>query len=140
MLGNRFAMSQAATTTRWCADHDGDGDSIANKCQRQPRNDEGCQKNRQEPLPGASEGDDLALGGVERLRTARLSAVADLQGMTSRLDRYLDRVVHFDRPDAPTVDTDIVCATTYFRSDCFHASISALPTSVDLPCSRTAVV
>src|ERR1700719_3710304 len=38
--------------------------------------------------------------------------------MTSRLDWYLDRVVHFDRSDPLTVDHHIVRATTDLRSDC----------------------
>ncbi len=40
------------------------------------------------------------------------------RGMTSRLDWYLDRMVHFDRPDPLAADHDIVRATTYLRSDC----------------------
>jgi hypothetical protein len=74
---------------------------------------------------GASEGDDLALGGVEGLSAARVSPIANLQGMTSWLDWYLDRVVHLDptrpdptRPDPLTVDRDIVRATTDLRPDC----------------------
>ncbi len=98
--------------------HDGDADSLAHEFQRQPGNDERCEKERQEPLSGAAEGDDLALGGVEGLRAARVSAIADLQGMTSRLDWYLDRVIHFDRPVPLTIDHDIVRATTDLRSDC----------------------
>jgi hypothetical protein len=81
-------------------------------------NDEGCEKDRQESLSGASEGDDLALGGVEGLSAARISAIADLQGMTSRLDWYLDRAVHLDRPDLLTIEYDIVRATADLRSDC----------------------
>ncbi|MFY9864137.1 MAG: hypothetical protein WAK58_09995, partial [Trebonia sp.] len=95
-----------------------DADSIANKFQCQPGHDKGCEKDRQGPLSGASEGDDLFLGGVEGLRAARVSSIANLQGVTSRLDWYLDRVVHFDRPDPLTVDHDIVRATTDLRSDC----------------------
>jgi hypothetical protein len=34
-----------------------------------------------EPLSGASEGDDLALGGLEGFSTARLSPITDLQGV-----------------------------------------------------------
>jgi hypothetical protein len=47
--------------------HDGDADSIANEFQCQPGHDKGCEEDRQEPLSGASEGDDLFLGGVEGL-------------------------------------------------------------------------
>jgi hypothetical protein len=97
---------------------DGDADSIANEFQGQAGNDKGCEKDRQEPLSGASEGDDLALGGVEGLSAARVSAIADLQGMRSRLDWYLDRVVHFDRPNPLTIEYDIVRAATDLRSDC----------------------
>src|SRR5580704_16071048 len=92
--------------------------SIANEFQCQPGHDEGCEKDRQEPLSGTSEGDDLFLRGVEGLRAARVSSVANLQGVTSRLDRYLDRVVHLDRPGPLTVDHDIVGATTDLGSDC----------------------
>src|ERR1700722_14852714 len=98
--------------------HDADVDSIANEFQCQPGNDEGCQKDRQEPLSGASEGDDLALGGVECFGTAGLSVIPYLQGMTAGLDWYLDRVVHFDRPHPLIVDHDVVRATTYLGSDC----------------------
>src|SRR3984885_12964347 len=61
---------------------------------------------------------DLAIGGVEGLSAARLSAIADLQGMTSGLDWYLDRVVHFNRPDPLTIEYDIVRATADLRPDC----------------------
>jgi hypothetical protein len=92
--------------------HDGGADSIANEFQCQPWNGKGCEKDRQEPLSGASEGDDLTLGGVEGLSAARVSAIADSQGMTSRFDWYFDRVVHFDRPGPLTIDHGIVRATT----------------------------
>ena len=39
----------------------GDADSIANEFQRQPGHDKGCEKDRQEPLSGAPEGDDSSL-------------------------------------------------------------------------------
>ena len=65
--------------------HDGDADSIANESQFQPGHGKGCEKDRQEPLSGASEGDDLFPGGVEGLRAARVSSIANLQGVTSRL-------------------------------------------------------
>jgi len=86
---------------------------------RQAGNDEGREKEGQEPLAGASEGDNFALGGIEGLSSARVSAIADLEGVTSRFDRRFDRVVHFNRPDTLTVDQDIERATTDFRSDCF---------------------
>jgi hypothetical protein len=90
---------------------------VANEFQCQPGHYKGCEKDRQEPLSGASEGDDLFLGGVEGLSAARISSIANLQGVTSGLDWYLDRVVHFDRPNPLTVDHDIVRATTDLRSD-----------------------
>ena len=68
---------------------------LANEFECQAGNDEGREKDRQDPLSGASEGDDFALGGVEGLGSAGVSAVADLQGVTSGFDRYLDRVVQF---------------------------------------------
>jgi hypothetical protein len=98
--------------------HDGDAGSIADEFQCQPGHDKGCEKDRQEPLSGASEGDDLFLGGVEGLSAARVSSIANLQGVTPRVDWYLDRVVHFDRPGPLTVDHDIVRATTNLCSDC----------------------
>src|SRR3984957_3161535 len=98
--------------------HDGDANSIANEFQCQPGHDKGCEKDRQEPLSGAPEGDGLFLGGVEGQSAARVSSVANLQGVTSRLDWYLERVVHLDRPGPLTVEHDIVRATTDLRSDC----------------------
>jgi hypothetical protein len=108
-------------------------DSTASEFQRQTRNDEGGQKEGQEPLSGASVGDGLALGGVEGFSAARLSAIADLQAMTSRLDWCLERAVHFDRADRLPVDHDVVRVTTDLRSDCLvrylqrcrHLSISS---------------
>src|ERR1700722_11298842 len=91
--------------------------SIANEFQGQAGHDKGCEKDRQEPLSGASVGDGLVLGGVEGLRAARVPSLANLQGVTSRLDCYLDRVVHFDRPGPLTVEHDIVCATTDLHPD-----------------------
>jgi len=87
--------------------------------ERQAGNDEGREKEGQKPLAGASEGDNFALGGIEGLSSARVSAIADLEGVTSRFDRRFDRVVHFNRADTLTVDQDIERATTDLRSDCF---------------------
>jgi hypothetical protein len=92
--------------------------SFAYERERQTGNDEGRKKNRQEPLSGASVGDDLALRGLEGLSSARVSAIADLHSVMSSLDRDLDRIVHLDRPDALTVDHDIVSSSTDLRSDC----------------------
>jgi hypothetical protein len=112
---------------------DSEEDSMANEFQCQPGNDEGRQKDRQNPLSGTSEGDGLSLGGVETFNVARLSAIADLQGVTSNMDWYLDRVVHFDRSEPLTVDHDLVRAATDLRSDrlmrqlqrCRHPLISS---------------
>ena len=54
------------------------------------------EKDRQNPLSGASESHGFVLGGVEGLSCAGISAVPNLQGVTSRFDRYLDGVVHFE--------------------------------------------
>jgi hypothetical protein len=64
--------------------------------ERKAGNDEGREEDRQKTLSGASECDGLALGGVEVLSSAGVSATANLQGVTSRFDWYLDRVVHFE--------------------------------------------
>jgi len=62
----------------------------------QAGNDEGQEKDRQDALSAASEGDGFALGGIEGLGSAGVSAIADLQGVTSWFDWYLDRVVQFE--------------------------------------------
>src|SRR6476659_3380255 len=72
------------------------------KCQA--GNDEGYEKNRQDGLSAASEADDFTLGDVEGPGPAGVSAVADLQGVRSRFDRYVDRLVQFDGPDTFAVD------------------------------------
>ena len=87
--------------------------------------DERHEKDRQEPLSGASEGDDLALDRVEGQSAAQVSAVADLQGVMSSFDWYLDRVVHFERSDTLTVDHDIVGATTDLHSDRFMRQLES---------------
>jgi hypothetical protein len=92
---------------------------LANEFECQAGDDERREKERQKPLAGAPEGDDFTLGRIEGLSSARVSAIADLQGVTSRLDWRLDRVVQFDRPDTLTVNLDIVRATTDLYSDCF---------------------
>jgi hypothetical protein len=70
----------------------------ANEFQCQPGHGKGCEKDRQEPLSGALERDGLFFGGVEGLSAAGVPSIADRQDVTSRLDRYLDRVVHLDDP------------------------------------------
>jgi hypothetical protein len=87
--------------------------------ERQAGEDEGREEDRQKTLSGASEGGGLALGGVEGLSSAGVAAIANLQGVTSRFDWYLDRVVHFDRSGTPTVNHDVVRATSDLDADCF---------------------
>jgi hypothetical protein len=87
--------------------------------ERQAGDDEGREEDRQKTLSGASEGDGLALGGVEGLSSAGVSAIANLQSVTSRFDWYLDRVVHFDRSGTLTVNHDVVRAASDLDSDCF---------------------
>jgi hypothetical protein len=92
--------------------------SFANERECQTGKDKGRKKNRKEPLSSASVGDGLALCCLEGSSSTRVSATADLKSMTSGLDRDLDRFVHFDGPDALTVDHDIVGSSTDLRSDC----------------------
>jgi hypothetical protein len=87
--------------------------------ERQAGNDERREEDRQETLSGASEGNRLALGGVEVLSSAGVSAIANLQGVTSSFDWYLDRLVHFERSGTLTVNHDVVSATSDLDSDCF---------------------
>ena len=47
-----------------------------------------------------------------RFECCSVPSIANLHGVTSRLDWYLDRVLHFHRPGPLTVDHDIVRATT----------------------------
>jgi hypothetical protein len=68
--------------------------------ERQAGDDEGREEDRQNALSVASEGDGLALGGLEGLSSAGVAATANLQGVTSRFDWYLDRVVHFSSDPA----------------------------------------
>jgi hypothetical protein len=93
----------------------------------QAGNNEGGKKERQKPLAGASVGDYFALDGIEGLSPARVSATSDLQGVTSRFDWYLDRVVHFNRPNRLPVDQDVVRATPDLRSDCFVRELQRCP-------------
>jgi len=87
--------------------------------ERQAWDDEGREKDRQKALSGASEGDGLAPGSLEGLSSAGVSATANLQGVTSRFDWYLDRVVHLERSGTLTVNHDVVGATSDLDSDCF---------------------
>jgi len=84
----------------------------------QTGNEEGQEKDRQDVLPGASKGDGLAVVGVEGLASARVSAAAHLQGVTSRFDRHLERVIHLNRSNALSVEHHLVRGTTDLYSDC----------------------
>jgi hypothetical protein len=61
----------------------------------------------------------FALGGVEGLGSAGVSAIADLQGVTTGDDWNLDRLVQFEQPDTLTVEHDVVRAAADLQSDCF---------------------
>jgi len=93
--------------------------SFTAELERQAGDEEGREEDRQKTLSGASEGDGLALGGLEGPNSAGVSAAAKLQGVTSRFDWYFDRVVHFDRSGRLTVNHDVVGATSDLGSDCF---------------------
>jgi hypothetical protein len=86
--------------------------------ERQAGDDEGREEDRQKTLPGASEGDDLVLRGFEGLSSAGVSATLNFQGVSSRFDWYLDRVVHVERSGALTVNHDVICTTSNLDSDC----------------------
>ena len=106
--------------------------------ERQAGDDEGREKDRQKALSGASEGDGLALGGLEGPSSAGVSATANLQGVTSRFDRYLGRVVHLDRSGTLTVNQDVVRATSDLGSDCLMRHLQGCrhrrsPLSVAVP-------
>jgi hypothetical protein len=92
--------------------------SCSAELERQAGYDEGREEDRQKTLPGASKGDGLALGCVERLRSAGVTATANLQGMTSKFDWHLDRLIHLYRPGRLTVNHDVVRATSDLGSDC----------------------
>jgi hypothetical protein len=87
--------------------------------ERQAGGDEGREEDRQKALSGASEGDGLALGGLKGLSSAGVSATANLHGVTSRFDWYLNRVVHFERSSFLTINHDVVRTTSDLDSDCF---------------------
>jgi hypothetical protein len=91
---------------------------LASERECQAGDDEGREKDRQNPLSRAPEGNGFALGGVEGLSSAGVSAAANLEGVTSRFDWYLDRVVHFERSGTLTVNHDVVRATSDLHSDC----------------------
>lgn len=78
----------------------------------------------------ASEADDLAIGHLKREFSARVSAFADLQDVTSKCDWRPDRVtVRFNRPDAFTAGHDVERATVeYLHNGCFRVSLSVAGT------------
>jgi hypothetical protein len=90
---------------------------VAMEWDRQGGHDEGREKDRQKPLFAASEGDDLALGRVEGRNSARVSAVAELQGVTSGFDWRLDGLVCADRRGGRAVDQDVEFAATDLHAD-----------------------
>jgi hypothetical protein len=90
---------------------------IERECQA--GNDEGQEKDRQDALSAASEAGDLALGDVEGLGSAGVSAAADLHGVMSGFDRYGDGLVQFEGPGTLAVDHEVVRAAADFHSDGF---------------------
>src|SRR6202042_3668717 len=91
--------------------------------ERQAWDEEGREEDRQKALSGASEGNGLALGGLEGLSSAGVSATVNLQGGTSRFDWDVDRVVHFDRSGTLTVNHDVIRAASDLDSDCFMRNL-----------------
>ena len=71
------------------------------------------------PLSGTPEGDGFARSGVEAANSAGVSPVANLEGMMSRFDWYLYRVVHLDGSGTLTVNDDVVGPTSDLDSNCF---------------------
>jgi hypothetical protein len=92
---------------------------LALERKRQAGDDEGGKKDRQKPLSSASEGEGLAVDGVEGLGSAGVSAITNLHGVTSRFDWYLDRGVHFEPSGTLTIHHDVIRTTTDLRSDRF---------------------
>jgi hypothetical protein len=95
------------------------GGLLAMERECQAGNDEGQEKDRQDALSAASEGDDLTLGGVERFGSAGVSAVADLQGVPPGFDRYVDGLVQLHGPGTLAVDHGVVRAAADFHSNGF---------------------
>jgi hypothetical protein len=87
--------------------------------ERQAGDEKGGEEDRQKTFPGASEGDGVVLGGVEGLSSAGFSAIANLHGVMSRFDWYLNRGIHVERSAMLTVDQDVVRTSTHFDADCF---------------------
>ena len=114
------------------------GGLLATERECQAGKDEGQEKDRQDALSGAAEGDDFVLGDVEGLGSAGVSAVADLQDVTPGFDRYVDGLVHFNGPGRLSVDHDVVRAATDLRSDSFVHQPQRCRhcCSPSLPCER----
>jgi hypothetical protein len=85
--------------------------------ERKVGDEEGRKEDRQKALSGASEGEGLALGCLEGLSSAGVSATANLQSVTSRFDWDLNRAVHFNRSGTLTVNHNLVSATSDLDSD-----------------------
>src|ERR1700730_4459775 len=86
--------SQRLRAVRWRSDRE--PCLLASQRECQAGNNEGRKKDRQRRLSAASEGNGVAVGGVEGPSSAGVSPIADLQGVASRFDWYLDRVVQVD--------------------------------------------
>src|ERR1022692_1887990 len=102
------------------------GGSFAMERECQAGNEEGQEKDRQDALSAASEGDDLTLGGVERFGSAGVSAVADLQGVPPGFDRYVDGLVQLHGPGTLAVDHGVCTCRGGLPLQWFCASASAL--------------
>src|SRR5674476_835527 len=111
--------------------------------ERQAWDDEGREKDRQKALSGASEGDGLALGGLEGMSSAGVSATANLRGdvqvrLVSRSCRSSRAIRHADRQPR--------CGTCHVgpRLRLLYASSSGLLSSsisiVCRPCHGTIVL
>ena len=98
----------------------------------QAGNNEGQEKDWQDALSATSERDGFAHGGVEGLGSVGVSAVAELQGVTSGFDRYIDGPVQFHRPARLSVDHYAVVPrrTSAPIALCVSLSVAAI---IDLP-------
>jgi hypothetical protein len=90
---------------------------LALELQRQAGDDEGRQEDRQEPLSGTSECDGLILGCVERLGSARISAIANLHGVTSSVEGDLNGGVHLEGASTLPIHENVVATAADLRSD-----------------------
>jgi hypothetical protein len=90
---------------------------FAAELERPAGDNEGREEDRQSALPGASEADGLALGGLEGLSPTGISATTNFQGMLPSFDWELERVIHFDGSGTLAVNFDVVRATSDLDSD-----------------------